>query len=210
VDEFMNLHEENEICMIQNDWDDSFNEARVNFMGIVAWPTVVGNGVADCWPIDCLEGDYQANAAIPSPLTISITENGVGDFTAHITAEEDVTGADFFMVATLDEYVPAYNGMSHLPHHVKVYMTPLTGDPFELMAGESIDISHSFEIQPDWAYSEMGVAAWISRPGGTNISPCPYGSVGNRNEVLQSRWVATTFSTPVEELSWSRIKVLYR
>jgi len=94
----MNLHDENEICMIQNDWDDSFNEARVNFIGIVAWPTVVGNGVA----------------------------------------------------------------------------------------------------------------AWVSRPGGTYISPCPYGPVGVLNEVLQSRWVATTFSTPVEELSWSRIKVLYR
>jgi hypothetical protein len=206
----MNLHDESEICLIQNDWDDSFNEARVNFMGIVAWPTVVGNGVADCWPIDCLEGDYQANAPIPSPLTISITENGVGDFTAHITAEEDVVGADFFMVATLDEYVPSYTGTSHLPHHVKVYMTPPTGDDFALMAGESIDISHSFDIQPDWPYSEMGVAAWVSRPGGTNISPCPYGSVGNMNEVLQSRWVATTYSTPVEEISWGRIKVLYR
>jgi hypothetical protein len=183
--------EAGEICLVQNDYDDSFNSARVSFLGVSAWPTVCGSGLSDCWPLTWLEADFQAHAAVPSPLTISITENGQGDFTAHIEAEEDVVDADFFMVATLDEYVPSASGMSHLPHHVKVYMTPpSSGEPFTLLMGESVDINKTFTVQPEWDYSDMGVAAWVSRPGGTNTSPCPYGDIGNKNEVLQSSWMA--------------------
>jgi hypothetical protein len=195
----MNQHDESEICLIQNDYADPFNNERVSFYGISAWPTVVGNGLSDAWPISCLEGDYQAHDAIPSPLTIDITEQGVGEFTAHIAAEEDVIDAAFFMVATLDEDVPSNDGMSHLPHHVKVHMTPpATGDPFTLLAGEEVEISHAFVVQPEWNYNLMGVAAWVSRPGGTNPSPCAYGDIGIKNEVLQSRWVPVEASADVE------------
>ncbi len=207
----MNLHDENEICMIQNDYDDTFNDARVGFLGITAWPTVAGNGVTDVWPLDCFEGDLAAHSAIPSPLTISIMEHGIGHFTAHITAEENVTNAAFFMVATLDEEVPSSTGMSRLPHHVKIHMTPpTTGDPFTLLAGEEVYIEHTFTVQPGWDYEVMGVAAWVSRPGGVNPSPCPYGDLGNKNEVLQSRWVPTAIYTAVEPSSWGNIKSLYR
>jgi hypothetical protein len=208
----MNTHGPHEICMIQNDYVDPFNDARVSFYGVYAWPTVVGNGVSDAWPLDCLEGDYQAHDAIPSPLTLTIAENGIGDFTVHMMAEEDVTDAAFFMVATLDEYVPCFGGgMSHLPHHVKLHMTPpLTGDPFTLLAGESVSINHTFTVQPGWNYADMGVAAWVSKPGGTNPSPCPYGNISVMNQVQQSRWVATTLYTAVEESSWGHIKSLYR
>jgi len=199
----MNAHGEDEICLVQNDYDDTFNADRVAFYGVGAWPTVVSNGVTDAWPLECLEGDYLANAAIPSPLTISIMENGVGDFTAHITAEEDVINAAFFMVATLDEDVPSSSGTSHLPHHVKVYMTPpSTGSAFTLLAGQSVDINHTFAVQPGWDYNLMGVAAWISRPGGTSVSPCTGGLPLIKNEVLQSRWVPTTSGTSaVEDLT---------
>jgi len=206
----MNLHDESEICLIQNDYNDSFNAARVSFYGVYAWPTVVGNGLADVWPIDCMEGDYEANNAIPSPLTILITEQGMGEFTAHITAEESVVGASFFMVATLDEEVPGADGMSHLPHHVKTYMTSLTGDDFTLMAGSSVDISHTFDVQAGWDYELMGVAAWVSRPGGTNVSPCPFGDISIKNEVFQSRWVPTGGPVGIEETSWSHLKSMYR
>ena len=207
----MNAHNETEICLIQNDYDDPFNQARVDFYGIFAWPTVVGNGVSDAWPLSCLEDDYAAHDAIPSPLTIAIMENGMGDFTACIQAEETVTDASFFMVATLDEEVRSSAGMSRLPHHVKVHMTPpQTGDPFTLLAGETIYINHTFTVQPDWDYEAMGVAAWVSRPGGTNPSPCPYGDIPIKNEVLQSRWVATATHTAVEQSSWGQIKSMYR
>ncbi len=204
----MNTHGEDEICVIQNDYDDPFNADRVTFYDIGAWPTVVSNGVTDAWPLDCLEGDYQANAAIPSPLTLSITENAVGDFTVRITAEEDVIDADFFMVATLAEDVPSSGGTSYLPHHVKVHMTPpLTGDPFTLMAGEEAEIHHAFVVQPEWEYELMGVAAWVSRPGGTSVSPCTGGFPIIMNEVLQSRWVPTTMGTSaVEEIAGAAIE----
>ena len=155
-------------------------------------PTIAGNGIQDVWPHSWLEADYQAHAAVPSPLTIDITENGTGDFTVHIEAEEDVLpGARFCMVATLDEDVPSYTGTSHLPHHAKVFMTAVAGDPFEPGAGESVDISHTFAVEPGWDYSAMGVAAWVQRPGGYNPSPCPYGDLSIPNAALQSRWVPT-------------------
>jgi hypothetical protein len=211
VEEFLNAHDETEICLIQNDYDDPFNDARVGFWGVSAWPTVVGNGLADVWPIDCIEGDYQANAAIPSPLDIQIVEDGMGTFTAHITAEQSVSGAWFFMVATLDEDVPGSNGPTHLPRHVKVHMTPPTaGDPFSINTGETISITHTFQVEPGWDYAQMGVAAWVTRPGGTNVSPCPFGNIANMNEVLQSRWVPVQGTVRVENTTWSEVKALYR
>lgn len=203
----MNTHGEDEICLIQNDYDDPFNADRVAFYDIGAWPTVVSNGVTDAWPLDCLEGDYQANAAIPSPLTLSITENAMGDFTVHLSAEEDVIDAAFFMVATLAEDVPSSAGTSYLPHHVKLHLTPpLTGDPFTLLQGDEMEIHHTFVVQPEWEYELMGVAAWVSRPGGTSVSPCTGGFPITMHEVLQSRWVpATMDASAVEDAFGARI-----
>ncbi len=204
------MHDESEICLIQNDYVDALNGPRVDFYGVVAWPTIVGNGVNDVWPVECLEPDYESQAAIPSPLSILITEVGYGAFTATIMAEEDVFGASFFMVATLDEDVPSATGMSHLPHHVKVYMTPYTGDPLSILAGNSVDISHTFEVQPGWDYELMGVAAWVSQPGGTNPSSCSYGDMPSMNEVLQSRWVPAGGPVAGEQRSWGSVKSLFR
>jgi hypothetical protein len=197
---FMEDHDESEVCVIQNDYDDTFNPDRVAFYGVSAWPTITGNGMTDVWPIDCIEGDYAAQDAIPSPMTITISEESMGNFTAHLYAEEDIIDADFFMVATIDEEVQGSSGMSRLPHHVKVHMTPPRyGDPFTLLAGESVDISHSFTVESGWDYAKMGVAAWVSRPGGTNTSPCSYGNLANMNEVLQSLWIAAT-PTGIDEM----------
>ena len=197
---FMDVHDETEVCIVQNDYDDPFNADRFNFYGITAWPTIVSGGVTDVWPLSCFEADYQLKAAVPSPLTISISENAMGDFTAHISAEENIPSAAFFMVATLDEWVNGVGGPAHLPHHIKVFMTPpSTGEPFSLMSGESIDISHSFAVDPGWDYNLMGVAAWVSRPGGDPTSPaCNQGFNLIENEVLQSRWVPAS-PTGVED-----------
>jgi len=206
----MAAHDASEVCVIQIDYNDSFNSDRVDFYGVSAWPTIAGNGLADVWPIDCIEEDYEVNAAVPSPLSLMITEDGMGSYTAHITAEEDVVGASFYMVVTLDEWVPGAEGMSHLPHHVKQFLTSTTGDAFTLMAGETVAINHTFEMQPGWDFDLMGVAAWVSRSGGTNISPCPYGSLPNGNEVLQARWVPAANVTRTETTSWSHLKSMFR
>jgi hypothetical protein len=193
VDNWQGTHTIDEICLIQHDWDDSFNAARRAYYGISAMPTIAGNGLQDVWPDSWLEADYQAHAALPSPMTLDITEDSEGTFTVHIEAEEAIApGAVFCMVATLDEFVDCYGGgRSHLPHHAKVFMTAVTGDPFTLGAGESVDITKSFTVQPDWDYSTMGVGAWVQRPGGFNPSPCPYSDLTNTHGVLQSRWVPT-------------------
>jgi hypothetical protein len=209
--EFMAAHDETEVCIIQNDYDDPFNTDRVNFFGVYAWPTIVGNGLSDVWPFDCVDGDFAAWAAIPSPLMLEITQDDVSTFTAHITAEENVTDAAFFMVVTLDEYVDGADGQSHLPHHVKLHLTPpSTGAPFTLMAGQTTSITHTFELQPGWDYDDLGVAAWVSRPGGTNVSPCPFGDISIKNETLQSRWVPAGGVVRVENKSWTEIKSLYQ
>ncbi len=197
--DFMELHDESEVCVVQNDYDDPFNSDRVSFWGVVAWPTIVGNGLEDVWPVSCIEGDYAANDAVPAFMTIDITENGMGDFTVHLYTEEDIVGGSFCMVVTLDEWVQGASGLSHLPHHVKLHLTDSRwGDPINLMAGESLDITHTFTVEPGWDYGTMGVAAWVTRQGGTSVSTCTYGPIGNPNEVLQSRWVPTT-PTGVEE-----------
>ncbi len=207
----MTQHDESEICLIQIDYNDSFNTDRVNFYGVGAWPTIAGNGVNDVWPVSCMEADYEANVAIPSPLMILLSEEGFGIFTATITAEENIVGASFFMAVTLDEEVPSATGMSRLPHHVKTFLTPTSGDSFTLMAGESVDISYTFEVQPEWDYSLMGVAAWVSQSGGVNNSPdCSYGDLANKNEVLNSRWAPTGNTVTTDRVSWDNVKSLYR
>lgn len=205
----MAAHDETEVCVIQIDYVDSFNDDRVDFYGVSAWPTIVGNGLSDVWPIDCIEDDYTINAAIPSPLILNITEDGMGSFTAHLTAEEDVVGASFYMVVTLDEWVDGADGQSHLPHHVKLFLTPTTGDAFTLMAGESTSINHTFEVQPGWDYELVGVAAWVSQTGGVNQSSCPFGDIANKNEVLQSRWVSAMNTVRIENTTWSHMKSLF-
>ena len=205
------MHDETEICLIQNDYNDSFNTGRVAFYNVGAWPTIAGNGVNDVYPVTCLDTDYDINRSRPSPLVILLTEVGFGTFKATIVAEESVIGASFFMVSTLDEEVPSASGMSRLPRHVKNYMTPLTGDPFTLMAGETVEITYTFDVQGDWDYSLMGVAAWVSQPGGINHNQaCSYGDMPIKNEVLQSRWAATGDVVGTQNMSWDNLKTLYR
>lgn len=133
-------------------------------------------------------------------MRLTVIENDVGDFTAHIVAEQAVADAKFVMVATLDEYVPCYNGgLSHLPFHAKVFMTAVAGDPFAIAAGESLDIRRTFTVNPSWDYSKMGVACWIQKPGGTNPSPSP--SIPIRNQVLQAGFCpAQSTSVPGESV----------
>jgi hypothetical protein len=161
-------------------------------------PTVCGDGMSDVWPVSGLEADFQAHTLVDSPLRIKLYENGQGDFTARIVAEEDVNGAKFCMVATHDEYVSAYGGsQSHLQYHVVHMMTASAGDAFALAAGESTDIHKTFTVQPEWDYEDMGVACWVQAPGGTNTSPNPYGDVPIKNHVLQSAFLEAG-STGVE------------
>ncbi|MFH1689227.1 MAG: T9SS type A sorting domain-containing protein [Candidatus Eisenbacteria bacterium] len=138
-------------------------------------PTVCGDGMSDVWPLSELEADYEAHKLVYSPLTITLTENGEGDFTAHVEAEAAVTGARFCMVAVHDDNVAAYGGAtSHLLYHVVHMMTATAGDAFSLAAGASTDINHTFTVDPSWNYDKMGVACWVQAPGGTNTSPNPF------------------------------------
>lgn len=189
MDTWQRGHTNDEITLVQFNWGDAYWDPRGDYYGIVSMPTICGDGLSDVWPTSWLESDYQAHAAGTSPLRISLTENGVGDFTAHIVAEAAVTGAKFAMVAVEDSYVSANGGgTSHLVHHVKSFLTAVSGDAFELAAGESLDINKTFAIDPSWDYEDMGVACWVQKPGGTNPSPAPL-TVPVRNQVLQSAYI---------------------
>ena len=148
--------------------------------------------MSDVWPLSGLEDDFRAHTLVNSPLIITLTEDGEGDFTAHIEAEAAVTDAKFCMVAVHDDNVAAYGGgTSYLPYHVVHMMTATTGDAFSLAAGANTDINHTFTVQPSWNYDKMGVACWVQAPGGTNTSPNPYGDVPTKNHVLQSAFIET-------------------
>jgi len=192
VDNFQQLHTTDELVLIGYDFNDSFNSQRTGYYGISAWPTVCGDGLSDIWPCNqsTLAADLAAHGAKSSPLEITLTENSEGDFTASITADSDVTGASLVMVAVLDEYVPANGGgMSHLPYHAKVFMTPVTGEAFSITSGETIDINKTFVVDPTWDYEAMGVACWVQRTGGTNPSPSP--DMPTKREVYQAAFLAT-------------------
>jgi hypothetical protein len=177
---------------VQHDFGDSYWADRTGYYGITAMPTVCGDGMSDVWPLSWLDLDFEAHRVVYSPLTITLTENSEGDFTAHVEAEAAVTGAKFCMVATHDDHVAAYGGAtSHLPYHVVHMMTATDGDAFSLASGASVDINHTFTVQPGWNYDKMGVACWVQAPGGTNTSPNPYGDVSIKNHVLQSAFMET-------------------
>jgi len=192
VDSWQQTYTRSELVLVQHTSGDGYWEARTGYYGIVSMPTVCGDGMQDVWPLSWLDPDFEAHTLVNSPLRIKLYENGQGDFTAHIVAEETVTDAKFCMVATLDEYVPAYGGQtSHLQYHVVDMMTATSGDAFALAVGESTDINMTFTVQPEWDYEDMGVACWVQAPGGTNTSPCPYPDVPIKNHVLQSAFMET-------------------
>ena len=175
---------------MQHDYGDAYWLARTGYYGIGAMPTVCGDGMSDVYPMSWLEPDLEAHTLVASPLRIKLYEDGPGNFTAHIVAEETVMDARFCMVATHDDYVAAYGGgTSHLKYHVVQFMTATGGDAFALAAGESTDIHGSFTVQPQWDYESMGVACWVQAPGGINTSPNPYGDLPITNHVLQSAFI---------------------
>jgi hypothetical protein len=207
VDNFQAGYTRDQLVLIGYEYADSFNAARAAYYNITAWPTIVGDGLADIWPTSLLGPCYTTLSARTSPLTIDLEENGVGDFTAHIHAEQAVTGAKFVMAAVLDEYVSAYGGgQSHLPYHCKVFMTAVTGDAFSLAAGASTDIRKTFTVNPAWDYAKMGVVCWVQQPGGTNPTSAP--AIPIRNEVLQAAYIHTMSADVADLPAESRAALL--
>lgn len=163
--------------------------ARIAYYDYWYVPAVFGNGLSSLWPFEQAEyeADLAAHRAVPSPLRMSVKENGVGDFTARISADEDVADATFVMAAVLAEDVPAYQGsLSFLPYHAKLFPTGALGEPFEIARGESVVIRRVFVPDPAWEYADMGVVSWVQVDGGVNPSPSP--DVPIKHEVLQAAY----------------------
>jgi len=175
---------------VQHDFGDDYWAGRADYYEITAMPTVAGDGVQDVWPVSWLEDDYQAHRLVDSPIAISLEENGPGDFTATIVAEEDVPDARLCLAATLDEHVAASGGgQSHLPYHVVHMMTATGGDAFSIAAGETARVNKPFTVQQEWDYESMGVACWVQVAGGVSASPCPFVDLPATSRVLQCAFV---------------------
>lgn len=160
-------------------------------------PTICGDGLSDIWPTSLLAGAYDAHAAVSSPLSIEITENAPGDFTAMIIAVDDVLDARFVMVAVEDGYVTAWGGgQSHLPYHARLFLTAVTGDAFSITKTETLTIRKTFAIDPSWDYSRMGVACWVQKPGGSN--PAPTMTIPTQNQVFQAAFAEARLTGIVE------------
>jgi hypothetical protein len=193
VDQWQQQYSRDELVLVDYDQPDPFFSARYSYYSCIGVPTICGDGLSDVWPCteNTLTADYNAHNALESPATIELNENAMGDFTAHIVAEETIEDAFFVMVAVEDDSVPAAGGeISHLPYHARVFMTAVLGDPFSLAVGESIDITKTFEIEPSWDYSKMGVVCWIQKDGGVNPSPSP--NIPSRHQVLQAAYVGAS------------------
>ena len=48
-------------------------QARLNYYGISAFPTVMMDGLYDCWPLSTMDGYYATRMAVPCYLTIGVT-----------------------------------------------------------------------------------------------------------------------------------------
>ena len=211
VDQWEDGYSSNEITWVGYTNSDPFYSSRISYYGVTAVPTICGNGTSDVWPCTqaTMTADYDAHNALASPLSISLIENGIGDFTAHIVAEQAVGNARFVMVATEDDTVPGYGGsQTHLPFHARVFLTAVQGDDFSIGAGESVDIQRTFTVNQGWYYEKMGVACWVQITGGTN--PSPSSDIPTLHQVLQSAfrpaWFQpgqSTFNGTELQLTWA-------
>jgi hypothetical protein len=184
-------HSRDELVLVAFDLNDPGFFYRITYYDYWYVPAILGNGLSSVWPFDLAdyEADLAAHRAVPSPLTMSVKENGIGDFTARITADADVADAAFVMAAVLAEEVPGYQGsMTYLPYHAKAFPTGPLGEPFEIARGETAVIRRVFIPDPGWTYSDMGVVCWVQVEGGVNPSPSP--DVPVKHEVLQATYVA--------------------
>jgi hypothetical protein len=211
VDQWEDAYSSNEITWVGYTNSDPFYSSRMSYYGITAVPTICGNGTSDVWPCNqsTMNADYAAHNELPSPLSVTLIENGIADFTARIVAEEAVTGARFVMVAVEDDTVPGYGGsQTHLPFHARAFMTAVQGDDFSLAAGASVDIRRTFTVSPGWYYQKMGVACWVQIAGGSDPSPSP--SIPVLHQVLQSAFrpawfqpAQSTFNGTELQLTWT-------
>jgi hypothetical protein len=182
---------------------------RIEYYDYWYVPAVFGNGLSSLWPFeqDEYEADLAAHRNVPSPLRMWVKENGIGDFTTRVYAEEDVSDAVFVMVAVLAEEVPAYQGsFSYLPYHAKLFLTGALGEPFSIARGETAAVRKTFTPDPAWEYADMGVVSWVQVDGGVNPSPSP--DVPIKHEVLQAAYVGAATAGVTDSAGPSRIALL--
>lgn len=162
IDDFVTNHTDSEVAVITYQISGAQvvpqGSNRYYLYDPLGTPTVAGDGMVDIWP--CLYSDmeshFNSRTNVASPLTISITEDSEGEFTAHITAESAVSGT--FMMVAFEEI--SHGGRDY-PRWARTFVTPYTGEAFSIGAGETQHLTRSFTVDPSWVYDNMGVVAWV-------------------------------------------------
>jgi hypothetical protein len=114
--------------------------------------------LVDIWPcaLTDLQSHYNSRYTVPSPLTITVTEDAIGVFTAHITASSAVSGR-FMMVAFED----IYHSSIRYQRWGRQILTAYNGESFSITASETKTVTKSFTPSASWNYANMGVVAWV-------------------------------------------------
>jgi hypothetical protein len=162
MDSFLDEHSPSEVAVISYQCSGSETVPggmnRYLLYDGEGFPTVTGDGITDIWPcsLSDLNRNYTQRKAIDSPMTITVTEDAVGEFTAHISTTEAVDGT--FMMVAFEDYQHA--GQRY-QRYARELLTTFRGEAFSLGAGDNTSITKSFSVQSGWNYDNMGVVAWV-------------------------------------------------
>lgn len=157
----------------------AMNESRVNYYPPdslyepnPAWyvPRIFFDGVLDgryLYDDDTWPNLVSDRSQMESPLEIGLEfdcDGTNGTVHAHITAEEDLTSPDLVIHFVLTESEIDYeagNGVN-IHHNAMRQMLPdENGEPFQILNGQTIDLSRNFTLEPEWVPGHVGFVVFV-------------------------------------------------
>ncbi len=142
--------------------------------------------------------------AIPSRVSIdltgsydSVSRSGIA--TATITPEEALAGDWYLRMAIVQDEInyPAPNGINVHHHVFRRFLPDPTGTLVDLTTGtEQVVVTQSFTVDPAWEATEFSVVAFLQEHLFKTI---------DQGAILHVDDLA-----PVEDVTWGRVKALFR
>ncbi|MDM7993477.1 MAG: T9SS type A sorting domain-containing protein [Candidatus Fermentibacter sp.] len=150
------------------------NQARLSYYGISAFPTVMMDGLYDCWPLSTMDGYFDTRMAVPCYLSIDVSaDSGSTSESGTLTiglATDIGLDTDAVLNAMLTESgVPgtgtyASQGIDY-NFGLRANLCSTTGMPVSFgTAPESQDIQIIYEIPPEWDWDQLYLTTFVQSP----------------------------------------------